>query len=98
MARRVFVTGASGDIASVLLRARFGAQGRRVPKRGIPAFVVRLLGVFDPTIRQVTGELGGERACSPEHSAAVLGWRTRDEAESIVDTARSSIERGVVKV
>lgn len=83
---------------AAILRGGLGPQARKVPRRGIPDVVVRLLALFDPTIRQVTGELGRERACSPEHTAAVLGWRTRDEAESILDTAWSLLERGVVKV
>lgn len=81
---------------AAILRARVPAA--RVPKRSIPDFVVRLLALFDGSIRQVVGELGRRRDVSPEHTAQRLGWRTRDEAESIVDTANSLIERGIVKV
>lgn len=78
-----------------ILRAHF--PGAKVPKRSIPDFVVRLLALFDGSIRQVLGELGRRRDVSPEHTDKVLGWRTRDEAETIVDTARSLIARGIVK-
>lgn len=70
----------------------------RIPKRSIPDFVVRLLALFDGSIRQVLGELGRRRDVSPEHTATLLGWRTRDEGETIVDTAKSLIEHGIVKV
>jgi dihydroflavonol-4-reductase len=81
-----------------ILRAGLGPQARKVPTRNIPDFVVRLMALFDPTIRQVTGELGRSRAIDPSHSLDVLGWKTRDEATTILDTARSLLERGIVKI
>jgi dihydroflavonol-4-reductase len=81
-----------------ILRAGLGPQGRKVPKRSIPDFVVRGMAIFDRTIRQVTSELGRTRACDAGHVFARLGWKTRDEAETILDTARSLIARGIVKV
>ncbi len=85
------------DVAAIL-RAALGDQARKVPKRGIPDFVVRLIGLFDGSIRQILGELGRFRAVDASHAEKVLGWKTRDEAESIIDTAKSLIEQGVVKV
>lgn len=79
-----------------LLRARLGPRARKVPRRSLPDVLVRLIALFDPTIRQVVPELGRLRAVSPEHTAAVLGWRTRDEAETILDTARDLFARGIV--
>lgn len=84
--------------AGDLLRARLGDKARKVPRRRIPDFVVRLLGLFDGSIRQIVGELGRVRAVDPEHTAQVLGWRTRNEEQSIIDTAESLIARGIVKV
>lgn len=84
------------DVAEIL-RTGLGRQARKVPRRGIPDFVVRLLAIFDPTIRQVTGEIGRLRAVDPAHTASRLGWWTRREQETILDTARSLLERGIVK-
>lgn len=81
---------------AAILRARFPTA--KVPRRSIPDLVVRILALFDGSIRQVLGELGRRRDVSPEHTAQALGWRTRDEAQTIVDTAQSLIERGIVKV
>ncbi|MFT3977949.1 MAG: aldehyde reductase [Sphingomonas bacterium] len=81
-----------------ILRDRLGDKARKVPKRRIPDFVVRLIGLFDGSIGQVVGELGRVRATDADHAERVLGWRTRDEGDSIVDTAESLIERGIVKV
>jgi dihydroflavonol-4-reductase len=81
-----------------LLRARLGVQARKVPKRNIPDLLVRLIGLFDPTIRQVLNELGRVRAVDASHARAMLGWATRAEEESIIDTANSLIARGIVKL
>ena len=81
-----------------ILRERLGSEARKLPRRAIPDFVIKLMALFDSSIRQVTGELGRTRAVSSDHALEVLGWRTRPAADSIVDTARSLIERGVVKV
>jgi dihydroflavonol-4-reductase len=81
-----------------ILRARLGPEAGKLPKRNIPDFVIRLMAVFDSSIRQVTGELGRTRAASSDHARDVLGWVPRPAEESIVDTARSLIDRGLVKV
>ena len=84
------------DIAAVL-KSRLGDRAKRVPTRRLPDFLVRLAGLFDPEIKLVLPELGRERICDSSHARAVLGWAPRAPAESIVDTARSLIEHGLVK-
>ncbi|MDB5707921.1 MAG: aldehyde reductase [Sphingomonas bacterium] len=81
-----------------ILRDRLGPEARKVPKRVIPDFVIKLMALFDPTIRQVTGELGRVRAADSSHAREVLGWEPRPAEESILATARSLIDRGIVKV
>jgi dihydroflavonol-4-reductase len=85
------------DVA-VILHGALGDKAKKVPRRSVPDFVIRLMALFDGSIKQVLGELGRSRAVDASHAEAVLGWKTRDEAQSIVDTANSLIEFGVVKV
>lgn len=85
------------DVARIL-KDRMPAQARKVPLRRLPDFVVRLSALFNPTIRQVIGELGNVRDASADHAWKVLGWRTRPPEDSIIDCANSLIERGIVKV
>lgn len=85
------------DVAEIL-RARLGPQARKVPTRGLPDFVLRAVALFDPAVRMVTGELGKVRETPADHAREVLGWVPRPAEETIVDTARSLIEQGVVKV
>ncbi len=85
------------EVAAVL-RDRMGNEARKVPTRGLPDFVLQLTSLFDPTIRMVTGELGKQRITPSDHAGAVLGWVPRPAADTIVDTARSLIDKGVITV
>jgi dihydroflavonol-4-reductase len=85
------------DIAKVL-RDGLGKQARKVPTRRLPNWAVRIAALFDPMVRQVLGELGNRRESPPVHAREKLGWIPRPAEESILDTARSMIALGIVKV
>ena len=85
------------DIAKVL-REGLGKQARKVPTRQLPDWAVRIAALFDPMVRQVLGELGNRRESAPVHAREKLGWIPRPAEESILDTARSMIALGIVKV
>ncbi len=85
------------EIAAIL-KAGLGQQARKVPSRVLPNWVVRIAALFDPVIRQVLGELGNERDADTSHARKALGWTSRPEEETILDTARDMIRLGVVKL
>ncbi len=85
------------EIAAIL-RERLGAEGRKVPTRRLPDFLLRALGLFDPAVRFVIGELGQTRATPAAHAFERLGWEPRDAAATLEDTARSLIDMGIVKL
>lgn len=85
------------DVATIL-RSGLGADGRMVPTRRLPTWLMRILANFDPVIRQVKGELGNVRENDASHARERLGWVPRPAEESILDTARDLIRLGVVKV
>lgn len=85
------------DVAAIL-KSGLGQQARKVPTRSLPNFLVKLFALLDPVVKQVVGELDNVRDASSQHALDVLGWQTRDPAESILDTARDMIRLGVVKV
>jgi dihydroflavonol-4-reductase len=80
-----------------MLKDGLGAKARRVPTRGLPDWLLKLLANFDPTVKMVVPELGRRREASAAHALDRLGWRTRDERQTIVDCANSLIEKGLVK-
>jgi dihydroflavonol-4-reductase len=84
------------DIAQ-LLKRELGAQAARVPTRRLPDWVVRLAARFDPLLRTAVGELGAERHTDAAHARERLGWVPRPVAQTILDTARSLIDQGLVK-
>jgi dihydroflavonol-4-reductase len=84
------------DIADIL-KARLGDKAKRVPQRNLPDWLVRLLGRFDPEVRMVLPELGRERICDTTHARDRLGWTMRPVEDTVADTARSLVARGLVK-
>lgn len=85
------------DVAAIL-RDGLGPQGCKVPKRKLPDWLMRLVGRFDPVVRQVLGELGNVRDTDISHARTKLGWSPRPPEESVLDTARDMIRLGIVKV
>jgi dihydroflavonol-4-reductase len=85
------------EIADIL-RAQLGADADQVTTRDVPDWLVRIGALFNPLAKAVVGELGSVRNQSPAHAKAVLGWATRPVEQSIVDSARSLLQLGIVKV
>jgi dihydroflavonol-4-reductase len=84
------------EIADVL-RAGLGPLAHKVTTRNVPDWLVRVTALFNPVAKAALSELGSVRHQDASHAKAVLGWATRPVEQSIVDTARSLIELGVVK-
>lgn len=85
------------DIARIL-KSKLSREAKKVPMRELPDFLIKLVAMFDPTVRQITGELGRVRNTDASHAREVLGWVPRASEETILDTARSLIDLDVVKV
>jgi nucleoside-diphosphate-sugar epimerase len=77
------------DVAKVL-REQLGNEAPKVPKRSVPDLMVRAMGLFDPGIRSVVGQLGRKQEYSSA-AAEALGWSPRPIDETIVDCARSML-------
>jgi nucleoside-diphosphate-sugar epimerase len=92
----------AGDFLSMLdvariLKSRLGAAARRVPSRQLPDWIIRLAALRDPAIKLVLPELGKSKHATNEKARRVLGWAPRSNEESIVATAESLIQLGLVK-
>ncbi|MEZ5096516.1 MAG: aldehyde reductase [Nocardioides sp.] len=72
-----------------ILRARLGEQGRKVPTRELPDWVVRLVGRFDAGVGQIATELGVRKDASAAKAERMLGWRPRAAADAVVAGAES---------
>ncbi|HEU4392591.1 MAG TPA: hypothetical protein VFR04_03015, partial [Solirubrobacterales bacterium] len=72
-----------------------GPAAAKVPKRTVPNFAVRAMGLFDPSVRSVARQLGQRVELSSEKARSSLGWLPRPVEETIVDCARSLVDEKV---
>ena len=84
------------EVAEVL-RDRLGATAAKVPTRTVPNLLVRAMALFDPSVRSIVGQLGKKMETSGEKAKTLLGWSPRSSNDTILDCARSLIDKGVVK-
>ena len=83
------------DIANVL-RTRLGDAARKVPTRQLPDWLVRLVALFDPRMRQLVPLLGHIRNATSAKAERLLGWKPRPREDAIAATAESLIRFGIV--
>lgn len=81
------------EIAATL-RERMGEDARKVPTRRLPDWLVRLVAVFDSSVKQITPELGKVKQASNEKAKRLLGWSPRTNEEAIVATGESLVRLG----
>ena len=78
------------DVAEIL-RDHLGDDASKVPTRDVPNLVVRAMGIFDPGVRSIVGQLGRRSSYSSDKARTSLGWTTRPLEETVVETARSMV-------
>jgi dihydroflavonol-4-reductase len=78
------------DVARIL-REQLGTDAAKVPKRSVPDLLVRAMGLFDPGVRSIVGQLGRKQEYSSERAEELLGWAPRPIDETIAECARSMI-------
>ncbi|HSS33344.1 MAG TPA: aldehyde reductase [Solirubrobacterales bacterium] len=81
------------DVAKIL-RDQLGPAAPKVPKRSVPNLLVRTMGLFDPGIRSVVGQLGRQQEYTSARAKELLDWSPRPIEETIVDCARSMLDAG----
>jgi len=81
------------EIAAIL-REGLGPRAPKVPTRTVPSIVIRLMSVFDRSLRRVTPNLGRRRQFSSAKAQRVLGWSPRPVEQSVLDCAESLIAKG----
>ncbi|HEY1814765.1 MAG TPA: aldehyde reductase [Kofleriaceae bacterium] len=92
----------AGDFMSMVgiakaLKDRLGEAARRVPTRELPSWLVRFGALFDPAARQLLPELGKRKNATNAKAKSVLGWAPRSSEDSVVATAESLVQLGLLK-
>jgi dihydroflavonol-4-reductase len=83
------------EVAAVL-RDRLGPDAAKVPKRNIPDFMVRAMGIFDSGVRSIAGQLGRKVEMSSAKAESQLGWSPRPVEDTVADCGRSLVSEKVV--
>ena len=85
-----------GEIAAVLA-AEFRPRGYRIPTRPLPYWLMWAIARFDKTVGLALDFVGVPALVSAAKIEHELGWSPRPARESIVDTAESLLQYGVVQ-
>ena len=80
-----------------VIRQRAPEHAGRVPRRAMPDWLVRLLALFLDEMKQIKGELGNVRDVSGKHTEEVLGFTFIPAEQTLEDTVRSLVAKGIVK-
>ena len=83
------------EVADILAK-RFGPDGWKVATRKLPSFVVRIVALFDPTVKTVVSDLRRVRRVSSDRIRSVLGWPPQSLEEMTVAMGETMIRQGIV--
>lgn len=83
------------EIAATL-QAHFAPRGYKIPTLQMPNFAVRLVGLFDKTVRSTVELLDQDYEYDTALIRQTLGWQPRPVKESIVEMGESLIRLGLV--
>ena len=79
-----------------VLRKNLGEVAQHVPTRRLPDWLLRLIGMVNPAIREMVPNLGKVRKASNEKARRLLGWSPRSNEEAILATAESLLRLGLL--
>jgi dihydroflavonol-4-reductase len=83
------------DLAS-LLRSHLGPLGAKLPTRTITPWMVRVLAVFIPRLREIVPQLGQVKGASHEKATKLLGWTPISVQDAVTASADSLVKLGLV--
>jgi dihydroflavonol-4-reductase len=82
---------------AVILQRHLGPRGYKIPTRRLPSIAIRLMALFDSTVRLAMNDLGTRQNVKNDRLRTVLHWSPRDLDEMTISMADSMIRYGVVK-
>jgi nucleoside-diphosphate-sugar epimerase len=80
-----------------ILRDGAGNAARKVPTRPLPNWLMRVVALLDPAVKQVLSELGKHKNATNEKARRLLGWAPRSPREAVLATAQSLLELGLLE-
>lgn len=86
------------EIAGYLKEGLPASESRKVPRRSLPNFLLKLAAWFDQSVKLIVPELGVVRAASNAKAKSDLGWAPRSAKTATLDSVESLKRAGRVKV
>jgi dihydroflavonol-4-reductase len=83
------------DIARIL-RKGLGEKADKVPDREMPAWLIRLIAVFNPKVRLILPHLGMFKEVGHDKASRLLDWQPRSNEEAVLAAGQSLIDHGLV--
>lgn len=84
------------DIARVL-KLRMGAAAAKVPTRELPNWLIRVMALANPAMKNLVPFLGVVMNATSEKAVRLLAWSPRSSEEAIVAAAQSLVNLGLLK-
>ncbi len=84
------------DVATIL-RDHLGDAAAKVTTRQVPDWLLRFVAIYNKQARETVPQIGVIRRSTSDKARRLLGWTTRPYEETLVDTARSLVDFGIVK-
>jgi dihydroflavonol-4-reductase len=92
--RRFLASGGTLTFAEMASVLRQAFPARKVVTRRAPSLLIRLLGLFDPSVRTILPDLGRRIEFSTEAARDVLGMQFADPRDVVVRSGRALVARG----
>ena len=68
----------------------------KAPERVLPNFMVKLAGLFNPELKQLSSFVGKEMYTASDKPKEILGWKPRPAGESLIETAQQLADKGLI--
>ena len=82
------------DVAQLMRDNGYG----KAPTRLLPSFLVKLLGLFNPELRQLAGFIGKENYNPNDKARTLLGWQPRNAEQGLLDAAKQLVDMGAANI
>jgi dihydroflavonol-4-reductase len=70
---------------------------KKIPKKIVPDFIIRLISIFDKSLQPIIIDLGIDRIADPGKAKKLLNWKPLPNREAIISCAKSVVDLGLVK-
>jgi dihydroflavonol-4-reductase len=84
------------DVAMILKR-NLGDDAKNVPTKEMPNWIIKIVALFNPSLRMIGTLLGNYAQASGAKAEKVLNWSPRTNEEAIIATAKSFLQLGLIK-